>query len=278
MDKEDICKSISINFSFDSTPLLAERVYVFECVEIPNVTTFQFTSKITRYIVGPTREGRFHSQYVMDKSVIVCNKPGLVVDNIYRKERTGDFGKMECSDPCQKTAKFHKKIEGCLTDSKIHDLGLISGSYWLYVRGIGENYSYKLCDKLLGQHMLQSTLGDALTDVECHVSGQVFRVHRVILSARSPVFAAMFSAKMSESETGQVTIVDVTPETFRDFLQFLYTGSLDPTSLTSVELEMCADKYQVDTLFSLCQGSSQAGAETLKRKWMSSTRERDEIE
>lgn len=65
-----------------------------------------------------------------------------------------------------------------------------------------------------------------LTDVELLVGDTTFSAHRSILSARSPVFAAMFSSGMKESQTGSVRIEDVDPDVFKDFLNYLYKGML----------------------------------------------------
>lgn len=80
--------------------------------------------------------------------------------------------------------------------------------------------------------------------------------HRFILTARSPVFAAMFNSGMSECLTGKVRIENVDPTTFRDFLKFLYTGMLEP-SADREELFVLADKYQVETLMNYCRPATE---------------------
>lgn len=53
------------------------------------------------------------------------------------------------------------------------------------------------------------------------------KVHRNILAANSPVFAAMFShEETSEDLKKEVLIEDVSPETMDRFLSYIYTGSL----------------------------------------------------
>ena len=89
-------------------------------------------------------------------------------------------------------------------------------------------------------------------DIEFIVSGVVFKAHRAIVCARSTVFAAMFASGMRESKTGRVEINDASPETFADFLKFVYTGQLDTLSFANRQLGYCADKYQVKTLSDLC--------------------------
>ena len=95
-----------------------------------------------------------------------------------------------------------------------------------------------------------------MTDVEFLVGDEDFGSHRLILSVRSPVFAAMFSSGMKEVETGQVHIEDVDLETFLKFLKFLYTGTLETSSM-SRELFTIADRYRVETLMELCRPTTE---------------------
>ena len=90
-------------------------------------------------------------------------------------------------------------------------------------------------------------------DIEFIVSA--FKAHRAIVCCRSPVFVAMFASAMRESETGRVEITDVSPETFAQFLKFVYTGQLDTLCFANSQLKYCADKYQVKTLGDLCNVS-----------------------
>jgi len=95
-----------------------------------------------------------------------------------------------------------------------------------------------------------------MTDVEFLVGEESFGAHRSLLSARSPVFAAMFASGMKEAATGQVRIEDVDPTTFQHFLKFLYTGMFEPSSKDR-ELFTVADKYGVETLMELCRPAAQ---------------------
>jgi len=107
--------------------------------------------------------------------------------------------------------------------------------------------------------MINKQLGGAarqlLTDVELQVGGTSFPAHRFILSAQSPVFEAMFNSGMKESQTGSVRIDDVDSSTFKEFLDFLYTGMLPPSAIKE-ELFTVADKYQVKSLMDICKNVS----------------------
>ena len=95
-------------------------------------------------------------------------------------------------------------------------------------------------------------------DMEIHCGGKVFPCHKLLLSARSPVFKAMFQANMKESESGKVTIEDIKPEIMDEILHFIYTGSLakgavKTTTEFAIELLAAANKYQLEALKDICQ-------------------------
>ena len=114
------------------------------------------------------------------------------------------------------------------------------------------NFGYQLVDATWTEQLWAAAQNKQLTDVEFLVDGKAFGVHRFIVSSRSPVFAAMFSSDMIEANTGAVTINETDSDVFETFLQFLYTGNLEPFSLASdYRLRALADKYQVKTLLSL---------------------------
>lgn len=82
-----------------------------------------------------------------------------------------------------------------------------------------------------------------------HIAG-----HMNILSARSPVFTAMFSHEMKEARTGQVAIQDIRPEIFKELLHFIYLGrTCEPLNNdTARPLFVAADKYDIVDLKHEC--------------------------
>lgn len=87
------------------------------------------------------------------------------------------------------------------------------------------------------------------SDVILKTNDNEFRAHRLILSARSPVFSAMFRHNMTENNTGEVDVSDCSTSGLNVFLQYLYTGVADTLSPANVvDLYYIADKYQVDDL------------------------------
>ncbi len=118
------------------------------------------------------------------------------------------------------------------------------------------NFINKMIDSTWSEQLWAAAVNKKMTDVEFVVDEEAFGAHRSLLSARSPVFTAMFASGMKEAETGKVRIDDVDPATFRQFLKFLYTGTVELSSLNG-ELFTVADRYQVETLMELCRPASE---------------------
>lgn len=74
--------------------------------------------------------------------------------------------------------------------------------------------------------------------------------HKSILSAISPVFDAMLYGPAREK--GDITIVDSTPDAFREFLQFFYLTKVELTADNLLEVIMMSKKYMLDDGLSAC--------------------------
>jgi len=68
---------------------------------------------------------------------------------------------------------------------------------------------------------------EEFSDVELVCGEQRFRVHRVILAARSEFFRTMFAAGLAESSSREVRIRDVHPDALACILRYIYNGDLD---------------------------------------------------
>ncbi|GIY03992.1 TD and POZ domain-containing protein 3 [Caerostris extrusa] len=92
-----------------------------------------------------------------------------------------------------------------------------------------------------------------MSDVKLKAKTCSFPAHKVILSARSPVFKAMFSSDMRESMCDSVDIRDMDDETVRRMLQFMYTTDVVDLGWSSAsDLYAAADRYEVLTLKEKC--------------------------
>ena len=90
------------------------------------------------------------------------------------------------------------------------------------------------------------------TDVDLLVGQEKFEAHRVVLSARSPIFETLLS---NISNTGRPTLTiraDVEFTIMEEFLKYLYNGSLE-ISANNKQLLALAEMYQVETLKEICQ-------------------------
>src|SRR5690242_17896301 len=89
--------------------------------------------------------------------------------------------------------------------------------------------------------------------------GNKVPVHKFILMARSPVFRAMISYSMTESNTNEVIITDFSPEVVRGMLHFMYSDTFDKMRILSTdircELLLISKKYEVQALYELCEDS-----------------------
>ncbi|CAF1256591.1 unnamed protein product [Rotaria sp. Silwood1] len=76
-----------------------------------------------------------------------------------------------------------------------------------------------------------------------------FYAHRSILSARSPVFAAMFSHSMLEDQNSTIEITDLQAETVRCLLEYIYTSNVEEINEhNAIEIFKAADKYELEFL------------------------------
>ncbi|XP_043468167.1 uncharacterized protein LOC122502276 [Leptopilina heterotoma] len=85
------------------------------------------------------------------------------------------------------------------------------------------------------------------SDVTFYVGEKTFRGHKMILSAKSPVFDRMLSSEMKEAPTNVVVIEDMEPEVFYEILRYLYTGEANVEQY-AFEILKAADFYNIEDL------------------------------
>lgn len=130
----------------------------------------------------------------------------------------------------------------------------IAFKFDIMIKETVSNYSYQLYDNLRSSNYWTIFEDAVLTDIEFQVDDQTFRAHRAIVAARSPVFEAMLNSSTVESVTGRIRINDVEPSVFREFLFFLYTGTLQVSADCQALLNV-AKKYKIKTLAQICRSA-----------------------
>ncbi|GFT97328.1 TD and POZ domain-containing protein 1 [Nephila pilipes] len=92
--------------------------------------------------------------------------------------------------------------------------------------------------------------GDVLCDVEVRSATEIFTAHQFILSARSPLFRAMFSREKTRKF---VDLENLDAETVQRMLLFLYSDILENLNWQSAcRLYFAADRYQIPSLKHEC--------------------------
>ncbi|XP_029473719.1 actin-binding protein IPP-like [Rhinatrema bivittatum] len=91
-----------------------------------------------------------------------------------------------------------------------------------------------------------------LCDVRLQVEEELFPVHRLLLAASSPYFAALFGGGMKEASTEVVRILGVAADCFRLLLDFVYTGAVTISTGNVQELLVAADMLQLGEMAQLC--------------------------
>lgn len=97
-------------------------------------------------------------------------------------------------------------------------------------------------------------------DVTFEVDGEIFRAHKLVLAARSPVFKAQLFGPMKDLNTTEIKVEDMEAPVFKAMLHFIYRdvlpdmheliGSNSPMASTSMtqHLLAAADRYGLDRL------------------------------
>lgn len=93
-------------------------------------------------------------------------------------------------------------------------------------------------------------------DVHFQLGSESIGAHTAVLSARSPVFAAMFQHDMLEAHTRTVFVPDIDAAVFKQLLHYVYAGKAPELKLSADDvaqpLLLAADKYDVGDLKEEC--------------------------
>lgn len=99
-------------------------------------------------------------------------------------------------------------------------------------------------------------LSGNLSDITIKAGEELIPAHMAILAARSPVFLGMLSSPMRESREREVTVEDLTPDSIRSLLSYIYTGSVEKAVLAEDNaakgLLQAAHRFQIKGLVREC--------------------------
>ncbi|GFY58073.1 hypothetical protein TNIN_384561 [Trichonephila inaurata madagascariensis] len=100
--------------------------------------------------------------------------------------------------------------------------------------------------RILKENLKSSYKENLLCDTKLKTKTGSFPAHKNILSARSPVFKAMFTHDMKEKNSECVDIEDLDDETVQRLLLYIYTTTLQDLRWDSAcNLYAAADKYEI---------------------------------
>ncbi|KAF8771292.1 Speckle-type POZ protein B like protein [Argiope bruennichi] len=92
-----------------------------------------------------------------------------------------------------------------------------------------------------------------LCDVKLKTNTGTFPAHKIILSASSSVFKAMFSSDMKEKDSNCVHVEDLSDDTIHRMLIYIYTARTEDVTWESAsDLYVAADKYAILSFKSIC--------------------------
>lgn len=94
---------------------------------------------------------------------------------------------------------------------------------------------------------------ELFADFELRCSdGETLKCHKVILAIRSPVFHAMLSNDMKETQQGFVDVPDFTSIVLKEVLRYIYCGSVVSSENIFEDLIFAAEKYDIGALKEIC--------------------------
>ncbi|XP_034936195.1 kelch-like protein 5 isoform X2 [Chelonus insularis] len=91
-----------------------------------------------------------------------------------------------------------------------------------------------------------------LTDVVLIAGGKRFPAHRLVLSASSEYFAAMFTSSLRESSQSEVELIKVDPDALWALIEYCYTGSIELREDCVETLLATARILQIDSVVKAC--------------------------
>ncbi|XP_054644090.1 kelch repeat and BTB domain-containing protein 12-like [Dunckerocampus dactyliophorus] len=113
------------------------------------------------------------------------------------------------------------------------------------------------CAHLLRQ-LEKMRAAEELTDVVLVAAGIPFSCHKVVLSAFSPYFQAMFTCGLKETRGGEIPLRDTSAHTLELLLGYMYRAELPLSDDNIQAVSAAAFLLHIDGAFRLCQNHMEA--------------------
>ncbi|XP_033219913.1 speckle-type POZ protein-like [Belonocnema kinseyi] len=168
--------------------------------------------------------------------------------------------------PCRlihvKTVNMNKILQSSTCNFDIHNLTTnalneICQSYLLCTQICRKAVPYNL-KKEPSFHPSQMTDCSQLLDDNAIVifkfihENREFWVHKEILSAKSPLFLAMFKGEIKEKSQNQIIIEDIDSNLLQEMVRYIYSDTVKELTKYAEKLLKVADKYDIPKLKLLC--------------------------
>ncbi|GBL76125.1 TD and POZ domain-containing protein 3 [Araneus ventricosus] len=116
-----------------------------------------------------------------------------------------------------------------------------------------EENTLSVSKRILNDDLKSLFHDNIFSDIKLKSSTKTFPAHKNILSARSPVFKAMFSNNMKEKFNECVEIEDIDSDTVFRMLHYVYTAEIQDLQWENAcDLYRAADKYEILALRDEC--------------------------
>ena len=93
---------------------------------------------------------------------------------------------------------------------------------------------------------------DRFCDITIIIADHKYRAHRIVLTAASPYFEAMFLSGMSESQQDSVVLQNIDPAAFQAILNMIYDGQIIISVSMVQSILVASSIFQIDHLTRAC--------------------------
>ncbi|GBM28333.1 TD and POZ domain-containing protein 3 [Araneus ventricosus] len=175
------------------------------------------------------------------------NRPKLLSLPFTKNDLTANdvlFFRCECT---YSTGKIFEEIENVVYDCDSLQTSFSDNHF------LDERNSLSVSKHILIENLKSLFYDSILSDIKLKTCTKTYLAHKNILSARSPVFKAMFSNKRKGNFNECVDIQDLDNDLVYRMLQYVYTAKIEDLQWgTACKLYRTADKYEILALRDEC--------------------------